>query len=86
MVDEHETQVRAWLEVEPSLSAQAILDRLIEAAPARFTGKQLRTIQRAVKAYRGEIAHRLILDGFTPHAATASAPKPLDAGCRTRPA
>jgi hypothetical protein len=28
MVDEHEAQVRAWLEAEPSLSAQSVLDRL----------------------------------------------------------
>jgi hypothetical protein len=31
MLDEHAAQVRAWLEAEPDLSAQAVLARLIEA-------------------------------------------------------
>jgi hypothetical protein len=33
MVDDHEAQVRAWLAVEPGLSAQAVLARLIETSP-----------------------------------------------------
>jgi hypothetical protein len=81
MVDEHEMQVRAWLEAEPSLSAQAVLERLIDAAPATFTDKHLRTIQRAVKAWRGEMAHRLILDGFTQLTVTATVPRLIDAAC-----
>ena len=64
MVDEYEDQVRAWLNAEPSLAAQEVLTRLIEALPGRFNAKHLRTIQRAVKAWRSQIARKLIMDGF----------------------
>jgi hypothetical protein len=38
MLDEHAAQVRAWLEAQPGLSAQAVLARLIEAARKRCGG------------------------------------------------
>ena len=53
MVAEHEEQVRAWLDAEPSLSAQAVLTRLIEAMPTKFNDKHLRTIQRAGEGTAG---------------------------------
>ena len=62
MLDDHEAQVRAWLDAEPALSAQAILTRLIAAVPGRFTEKQLRTVQRTVRSWRGEIARSLLRD------------------------
>jgi hypothetical protein len=64
MLDDHETQIRAWLDAEPALSARAILERLIGAGPDRFADKHLRTVQRAVKAWRGQIARTLILEGM----------------------
>lgn len=77
MLDEHAAQVRAWLEAQPGLSAQAVLARLIEAAPTRFNDKQLRTIQRAVKAWRGQMAHKLILESVTTLLDRATAPHSL---------
>jgi hypothetical protein len=53
---------------------------LIKATPAKFTDKHLRTIQRAVKVWRGEMAQRLILDGFTRLAATATVPRLINDG------
>lgn len=65
MVDDYEAQVRAWLDAEPNLPAQVVLARLIEANPETFSARHLRTIQRAVKAWRGEMARKMILDGFS---------------------
>jgi len=39
------------------------LGRLAEVVPARFGDTPLRTIQRAVKAWRCQIARKIILDG-----------------------
>jgi hypothetical protein len=63
MLDDQETRIRAWLKAEPALSAQAVLMRLIEVLPDRFTKQHLRTVQRAVKSWRGEMARSLIRDG-----------------------
>jgi hypothetical protein len=75
MVDEQEAQICAWLDAEPHLSAQVVLLRLIDAAPDQFNERQLRIVQRAVKVWRTQSAHRIILGGFTtllgPSAATA---------------
>ncbi|MBV9512730.1 MAG: hypothetical protein JO280_01615 [Mycobacteriaceae bacterium] len=60
MLDDHEAQLRAWLDAEPALSAQAILIRLMDAVPGRFSEKQLRTVQRMVRSWRGEIARSLL--------------------------
>jgi hypothetical protein len=50
ILDDFQAQIRAWLAVEPGLSAQAVLAGLIEASPEKSTAKHLWTIQRAVKA------------------------------------
>ncbi|APG93350.1 transposase (plasmid) [Sinorhizobium americanum] len=63
MLEPFEPQIRAWLEVDPALSATLVLQRLISADPSRFTEKSLRTVQMAVKAWRMEIAGQIILDG-----------------------
>jgi hypothetical protein len=63
LLDDYEGQVRAWLDAEPALSAQAILIRLIDAVPGRFNEKHLRTVQRAVRTWRGAIARSLLRDG-----------------------
>ena len=63
MLDDYKAQVRAWLDVEPALSAQAVLARLIDVAPDRFAEKHLRTVQRAVRSWRGDLARSLVRDG-----------------------
>jgi len=57
------TQIRAWLEADPALSAASVLQRLKSADPSRFTEKSLRTVQKAVKAWRIEIAGQIIRNG-----------------------
>jgi hypothetical protein len=63
MLDPFEAQIRAWLEADPTLSAAAVLQRLMRADPPRFTKKSARTVQIAVKAWRAEITGQMILNG-----------------------
>ncbi|GGC16472.1 hypothetical protein GCM10011494_39170 [Novosphingobium endophyticum] len=63
MLDPFEAQIRAWIEADPTLSAAAVLQRLMSADPSRFTKKNERTVQIAVKAWRAEITGQIILNG-----------------------
>jgi hypothetical protein len=74
MLDEVRDQIRAWLDREPAISALDILRRLEAAHPERFTEKHLRTVQRAVKAWRAQQARRIILESSL--AVTAAIPNP----------
>jgi hypothetical protein len=62
MLDGHTARLQSWLEADPGLSAQAILERLIELAPDRFEPKHVRTVQRAVKSMRMAVARELVLE------------------------
>ena len=82
MLDAVHDQIRAWLDGEPALTAVAVLTRLKTTYPEQFTDRHLRTVQRAVKAWRAHQARRIILDSTTVLAAGAgdpltSAPHPL---------
>ena len=63
MLDSYEMQIRAWIEADPTTSAAAVLQRLMNADPSRFTKKSERTVQIAVKAWRAEITGQIILNG-----------------------
>ena len=63
MLDPFEAQIRAWIAADPTLSAAAVLQRLMSADPSRFTKKSERTVQIAVKAWRAEITGQIILTG-----------------------
>jgi hypothetical protein len=76
MLDGHEAQIRAWLDAEPGLSARAVLTRLTEAVPDQFNDARLRTVQRAVKAWRGQMARKLILEGLETLIGSAATPGP----------
>ena len=53
-------RVRAWLDVEPDRTAQELLERLQAQYPGEFSGANLRTLQRRVKAWRADAARRLV--------------------------
>jgi hypothetical protein len=74
MIDPLRERIHGWLEAEPGLSGQAVLARLTAMAPARFKDTQLRTVQRAVKAWRAESARMIILTG----AGTLPIAQPVD--------
>jgi hypothetical protein len=62
MLDDLREQIGAWLAEEPGLPAIAILERIKTLHPDRFTDKHARTMQRAVKRWRAEQAHRIITE------------------------
>ena len=72
MLDEVQDQIRAWLDGEPTLSALEVLARLKSTRPEQFSDRHLRTVQRAVKAWRGHQARRIILESSTALAAARS--------------
>ena len=51
--------VLGWLQEDPDASAMALLGRLQEAEPDRFSRAQLRTLQRRVRQWRGIMAEEL---------------------------
>ena len=58
--------LREWFEAEPWRSSGELLQRLRAEHPDKFTAGQIRTLQRRVKAWRGEVAHKLVFgDGMT---------------------
>ena len=61
MLDAYETQVREWLKVEPGITAVDALKRLQDVSQnGTFTDKHLRTVQRALEAWRGEAIRQWI--------------------------
>ena len=49
-----------WLQEDPNASAVALLSRLQEAEPDRFSRAHLRTLQRRVQRWRGIMADKLV--------------------------
>ena len=74
MLDAVLDEMHGWLDAEPGLSAKAVLVRLRRLAPERFQDTQLRTVQRAVKAWRARSARAIILGGI----ATLTSTLPVD--------
>ena len=52
--------VLLWLQKDPDTNAKALLAKLREAYPGRFSDAHLRTLQRRVKDWRGVMAKRLV--------------------------
>jgi hypothetical protein len=53
-------QLRSWLESEPALQATDLLVKLQRDLPGQYPDKLLRTLQRRVRDWRREIAHKLV--------------------------
>jgi hypothetical protein len=51
--------IQQWLESEPGITAKKLHERLVAMAPAMYSGAQLRTLQRRVKAWRSKRAREL---------------------------
>jgi hypothetical protein len=62
MLDEVDEQLRVWLAEAAGVTATEILERLKAIHPDRFTDKQARTVQRAVKQWRAQEARRIIVE------------------------
>lgn len=50
----------SWLQEDPDASAMALLGRLQEAEPGRFSRAQLRKLQRRVQQWRGIMAEKMV--------------------------
>ena len=78
--------VLVWLKVEPDVTGKTLMARLRLEHPDRFSGAQLRTMQRRVKEWRGIMAKNLV---YASPAASSAAPSKLpklvlvgaDSGC-----
>nr|WP_294553763.1 ISNCY family transposase [uncultured Rhodopila sp.] len=54
------SQMRAWFEAEPWRTAGELFERLQDEHPGVFPDGQLRTLQRRLKEWRQEQAHRMV--------------------------
>ncbi len=54
------SDVLGWLQEDPDAGAVALLGRLQEAEPDRFSRAHLRTLQRRVQQWRGIMANNLV--------------------------
>jgi len=53
-------QMRAWFEAEPWRTSRELFERLQGEQPGAYPAGQLRTLQRRLKGWRGEMAHKLV--------------------------
>ena len=66
-------EVRRWAEAEPELTGSQLMQRLQARYPGAYPDGQLRTLQRRLKRWRGEMARALVL-GASSNTGTAHAP------------
>ncbi|KIG16814.1 Mobile element protein [Enhygromyxa salina] len=55
------SEVKAWLELEPDLTAKLAFERLRAQRPNDFKSGQLRTLRRRVQKWRRQVARELVL-------------------------
>ena len=80
MYEPFEAQIKAWLKEEPTLPAAGVLERLTEIDPVRFTEKNIRMVQKLVRAWRMEMAGLIILDGGWIKSLPSAAAAAVDTG------
>jgi hypothetical protein len=59
-------RLRAWFEAEPWRTSRELLERLQGEHPGIYPDGQLRTVQRRVKGWRREVAHKLVFGPAAP--------------------
>jgi hypothetical protein len=68
--------MREWFEAEPWRTSRELFERLQTEQPGVYPDGQLRTLQRRLKEWRGEMAHKMVFGaeavGETPELASAS--------------
>ena len=52
--------LRGWFEAEPFRTSRELLERLMAEHPDAFTPGQIRTVQRRLKGWRSDVAHKLV--------------------------
>jgi hypothetical protein len=66
-------QVHGWFEIEPWRTSRELFDRLQAQQPGVYTAGQLRTLQRRMKGWRREVAHRMVFGATTASEITRAA-------------
>ncbi len=64
-------QLRDWFEIEPWRTSREFFERLQKEQPGVFPDGQLRTLQRRLKGWRSQLAHKMVF-GAEPAENTAS--------------
>src|SRR6266481_7697218 len=59
------TELRGWFEAEPWHTSRELLERLQAQCPGGYPDGQLRTLQRRLKEWRREAAHRMVFGTMT---------------------
>jgi hypothetical protein len=54
------TQLRVWFDAEPWRTSRELFERLQAENPGTYPDGQLRTLQRRLKEWRREMAHRMV--------------------------
>ena len=54
------SEILGWLQNQPDVGAAELMDRLIRRYPDRYSRRQLRTLQRRVRQWRGVMANQLV--------------------------
>jgi hypothetical protein len=67
-------QVREWFEAEPWRTSRELFERLQHEQPGAFPDGQRRTLQRRLKEWRREMAHRLVFGATPPGDGPARSP------------
>jgi hypothetical protein len=65
------TELRGWFEAEPWHTSRELLERLQAQCPGGYPDGQLRTLQRRLKEWRREAAHRMVFGTMTADAGVA---------------
>ena len=65
------TELRGWFEAEPWHTSRELLERLQAQCPGGYPDGQLRTLQRRLKEWRREAAHRMVFGTMTAGAGVA---------------
>jgi hypothetical protein len=66
--------VREWFEAEPWRTSRELFERLQEVQPGVFPDGQLRTLQRRLKEWRREQAHKMVFGAATAEETPAQVP------------
>jgi len=66
------TELRGWFEAEPWHTSRELLERLQAECPGVYPDGQLRTLQRRLKEWRREAAHRMVFGTMTADLGVAS--------------
>ena len=59
------TELRGWFEAEPWHTSRELFERLQAQCPGVYPDGQLRTLQRRLKEWRREAAHRMVFGTMT---------------------